>query len=430
MAPDPLRSYVMRFDHDVIIVGAGLAGLAAARRCAQVGLRPLVLEAAPDVGGRLTTDHVEGFLLDRGFQVLLDSYPEAQAVLDFDRLHLGRFAPGARIWRGDGFGRVADPWRSPVAGVRSLTSGVFSLADAWRMLHLRAEAIARLDDATMGADDQSTAHALHARGFSPNAVARFFRPFFGGVFLDDHLAPPEQWFMFLFGMFATGNATLPAGGMQEIPRQLATGLPAGTIRTNAPVAHVREHAVELRSGECLTARAIIMAADARQAADLVPGGRVPTWVGCATLYYAAEHSPVVDPLLVLNGAHRRGPINHVCVPSDIAAGYAPPDQALVSATALGVPHATDEQLDRDTRAQLSQWFGATVVRGWRLLRVTRVPYSLPQGIPASDTRDASVRLAPGLYAAGDYLETPSINGALRSGRRAADAVWADLSRSP
>ncbi len=413
--------------HDVIIIGAGLAGLAAARACVGAGLSPLVLEAGPDVGGRLTTDQVDGFLLDRGFQVLLDSYPEARSVLDFEALELGRFGAGALVRRANGFGRVADPWRSPLAGVGSLLSGVFTVGDAWRMLRLRADAMLSLEGEPVEHGDVTAARALNARGFSDRAIEGFFRPFFGGVLLDPQLSAPQHWFEFLFGMFATGSATLPANGMQAIPRQLAAALPANTIRTNARVRALRDGQVELTDGEVLEARAVIVATDARHAAVLIPGMRAPAWNACATLYYAAAASPLDAPLLVLDGEGRRGPVNHVCVPSDIAPSYAPPGQALISATVVGTPPSDDAVLDRDARRQLTRWFGSQVST-WRLLRIAHVPYSLPRTSPRPDTWDAAVRIGAGIYACGDHLETPSINGALRSGRRAAEAVLADLTR--
>jgi hypothetical protein len=359
--------------------------------------------------------------------VLLDSYPEARMQLDLPALQLGRFAPGAMIRVENGFGRVADPWRDPMAGLRSLASGAFTPLDALRMLRLRSEAILALEGEPALRGDETAARGLHRRGFSDRAIERFFRPFFGGVFLDAQLGAPLHWFEFLFGMFAIGHATLPADGMRAIPRQLAAGLPAGALRCGARVRSLKGTQVELVSGETLSAESVILATDARNAPVLVPGTRTPQWSSCVTLYYAATESPTQAPLLVLNGEDRRGPVNHVCVPSDVAASYAPPGQALVSATVIGNGHAEDAMLDRDARAQLSGWFGATSVKSWRLLRVVRVPYALPRAVPAPDHVPAAVRLGAQRYACGDYLETPSINGALRSGRRAAEALLTDRS---
>lgn len=412
---------------DVVIIGGGLAGLAAARALVAAGLNPVLLEAQAEVGGRVATDGVEGFLLDRGFQVLLDSYPEARAQFDLPALSLRPFAPGAQIWRGDGFGRVADPWRDPVAGVQSLFSGVFTPGDALRMLRMRSETILALEGEPIEHSDETAARALHRRGFSDRAIEGFFRPFFGGVFLDGQLTAPRHWFDFLFGMFATGQATLPASGMQAIPRQMAAALPADSVRLNSRVRALKPRSVELASGEVLNANAVILATDARQAAVLLPGSRTTSWAACATLYYAAPESPFSSPLLALNGVGRRGPVNHVCAPSDVQASYAPPGQALISATVLENANADDAALDNEVRLQLTQWFGEKHVKNWRLLRVVRVPFALPRNLPRLDAVKEAVRIAEGLYACGDYLETPSINGALRSGRRAAEALLSDFS---
>lgn len=411
--------------HDVVIVGAGLAGLSAARNCTRAGLNTLLLESADVPGGRVATDVVEGFQLDRGFQVLLDSYPEARQALDVPALDLRPFAPGALVWRGSGFAQIADPWRDVIAGVHSLVSGVFSPGDAWRMLRLRRDALQRLRPAPVERGAVTTADALAARGFSERALNGFFRPFFGGVFLDPELGAPVQWFEFLFAMFAVGRATLPAAGMRAIPLQLAAALPGGVLRTGQRVRSLREGKVELASGETIETRTVVLATDARQAAVLAPGIGAPAWAGCTTLYYAAPRSPLDRSMLVLDGESRRGPINHVCVPSDIAPSYAPAGQALISATALGTQPHDDAALDRAARAQLARWFGGQV-QEWRLLRASRVAHALPRLLPQADARAETLRLAPSLYACGDYLETPSINGALRSGRRAAETLLDDL----
>ena len=408
---------------EVIIVGGGLAGLAAARRLADASVPTLLLEESGEVGGRVATDLVDGFLLDRGFQVLLDSYPEARRVLDMDALDLRAFGSGALIRRAGKVGRVGDPWRDPVAGMQSLLSGVFTPADAWRMAQLRADALA---DRPIPADQQSqtTARLLADHGFSERAVEGFFRPFFGGVFLDLQLSAPRAWFQFLLRMFSTGRATLPNAGMRAMPQQLASRLPAGTVRTGTRVRAVRPDGVEIDGGERIRARAVIVATDARHLAVLVPGTRTPHWSSCVTYYWAAPSSPLTHPLLMLNGELRAGPVHHLCVPSDIAPGYAPAGQSLISATTVGLPAEDDATLARQAEAQLGRWFGETTVRGWQLLKVCRVTHALPRLTPGLTT-ERIVRLDDGLYACGDHLETPSINGALRSGRRAAEQVLED-----
>ena len=411
---------------DVIIIGAGLAGLSAARTLQSHGVPSLLFEASDRIGGRVTTDPVDGFRIDRGFQVLLDSYPEAQRGLDLAALDLRPFAPGALLHRGGGrFGRIGDPLRAPLDGVRSLMSGAFTIGDAFHVLGLRA-ASAAAHDAPMRTEGPTTIEALRVRGFSTQAIEAFFRPFFGGVFLDRELTPARPWFEFLFRMFATGCATLPSEGMQAIPAQLAAALPSGHLRRESPVRRLHARAVELESGEVIEAETIILATDGAAAARLLPEVSAPAWSGCVTLSYAAPEAPIATRHLALKAPDDPGPVNHVCVPSIIAPTYAPAGRHLVSATIIGMSNDDDDALDRAARTQLGDWFGIAAVGRWQLLAVSRVPFSLPRTLLGESAAAAAVRRADGLYACGDHLETPSINGAMRSGRRVADAVLADL----
>ena len=416
----------MRDAPDVIVIGAGLAGLAAARTLAAHDVPVLVLEAEDAVGGRVRTERVDGFLVDRGFQVLLDAYPEAQRQLDLRALDLGRFAPGALVYRDGGFGRVGDPWRAPGSAWATLTSGAFTSMDAWRMLALRGASLRALRAGFDVGAGPSTLEALRARGFSDRAIDRFFRPFFGGVFLDRDLAGPAGWFLHLFGLFARGAATLPREGMGAIPRQLAAGLPAGSVRTGVRVARLEDGRVITADGETFAPRATVIATDAQPDDALRPDAGGVTWSGCVTLSFDAPTAPVHEPLLVLGGDPAAGPIHHCCVPSVIAPSYAPAGRHLIAATAVGSPVPDDAALERAARAQLGEWFGRDAVAAWRLLRVTRVPRSLPRRVLNEAQAARAVRVGPGRYAAGDVAETPSINGALRSGRRAAEAVLQDL----
>jgi len=410
---------------EVIIIGAGLAGLSAARTLQAHGVPSLIFEASDRIGGRVATDLVDGFRIDRGFQVLLDSYPEARRGLDLAALDLRPFAPGALLHRGNGrFGRIGDPLRAPLDGLRSLASGAFTLGDAVRVLGLRA-ASAAAPDAPLRTDGPTTLEALRARGFSTQAIEAFFRPFFGGVFLDRDLTPARPWFEFLFGMFATGRATLPSEGMQAIPAQLASAIPSGYLRRESPVRRLQARAVELESGEVIEGETIILATDGTAAARLLPELRAPEWSGCVTISYAAPDAPITTRHLALKAPDDPGPVNQVCVPSVVAPSYAPAGRHLVSATIIGTPGEDDAALDRAARAQLNEWFGASTVARWQCLTVSRVPFSLPRTLVGESAAAASVRRADGLYVCGDNLETPSIDGAMRSGRRAAEAVLAD-----
>lgn len=398
---------------DTVVVGAGLAGLSCAARLAESGLDVAVLEASDRVGGRVATDEREGFLLDRGFQILLSAYPEARSVLDMDALGLAPFASGSLVRYGGKSWAVVDPWRAPLRGLGTLAAPFVTLGDAVRMGMLRREALA---DPTVG--DESAAAMLRARGFSRGIYDAFLRPFFGGVTLDPELSIPAWYVLRLFGWFATGDAVLPARGMRGIPKQMAARLPEGAVRTGVRVARAEAGSVELESGERVEGRSVVLAVDADANARLVGGGRGADWSGTTTVYYAAERSPVGEPMLVLNGEGAdAGPVNHLCVLSDAQPTYAPSGAALVSVSVLGIPAENDARLDVAVREQLARWYGPDA-RKWRHLRTDRVVRALPRTF----TRDAAPSERGGLFVCGDHAATPSIQGALESGRRTAEAV--------
>jgi phytoene dehydrogenase-like protein len=410
---------------DVVIVGAGLAGLCCARELHRRGVRSRLLDAADAVGGRIRTDAVDGFRLDRGFQVFLTSYPEARAVLDYPALRLRPFLPGALIRFGGKFHTLADPWRRPLAALRSLVAPVGSLADKVRVGRLRARVLSGSAEDRFRDPETTTLATLEAAGFSGAMIDRFFRPFLGGVFLDAGLGTSSRMFGFVFRMFAEGEACLPAEGMEAIPRQLAAALPAGSVRLGARVEQVRPGSVRLDTGEELAARAVVVATDGASAARLLGVAQHAGAVGVTCLYFAASHPPVDSPVLVLNG-DGVGPVNNLCVPTSVAPTYGPPGASLVSATVLGTPPDEDRLLG-EVREQLASWFGPAA-RSWRHLRTYRIPDALPrQDPPALAEPERPVRLEPGLYVCGDHRDNASINGAMASGWRAAEAIAAELS---
>ncbi len=406
---------------DVVVVGAGLAGLCCARELHAAGLDVLILERGDAPGGRVRTDEVDGFLLDRGFQVLLTAYPEARRMLDYERLGLRPFESGALIRRDGGFARVSDPFRHPLLALQGLTGAPGSLPDKFRVARLRQRLSRFSLNELLTAPQVTTADALRREGFSSDLVESFFRPFLGGIFLDRTLETSSRLFAFVFKLFTEGEAALPAAGMQAVPGQLAASLPEEAFRFGATVESAAPGEVVLAGGERLSAPAIVVAADGLEAARLTGAVEAPAARAVTTLHYAAGSSPVGEPVLVLDG-EGRGPVNDLCVPSDVAPSYAPPGAALISATVLGIPRLPDDALDAAVRDQLHGWFGAQV-DGWRLLRVRRIPFALPAQPPAAlEPAERPVRVRDGLFVCGDHRDTASIQGAMSSGRRAAAAV--------
>jgi phytoene dehydrogenase-like protein len=409
---------------DVIVVGAGLAGLSCALHLRSAGLSTLVLEASDDVGGRVRTDVVDGFKLDRGFQVLLTAYVEAARVLDFAELELETFDPGALVWIAGAFHRVSDPRRRPTELAATLRAPVGSLGDKLALGKLRFQLEKTDREGRSRRPEVTTLDALRNAGIGEKMIERFFRPFLGGIFLEGDLQTSSRMFEFVFRAFAKGDAALPAQGMGAITKQLADRVGRPSIRTQAEVAAVDGNGVTLASGARLSSRSLVVATDGPSAAQLLPELTAPRSCSVTCCYYAADDPPVAEPRLVLNGGCE-GPVNNLCVPSQVAPSYAPPGASLVSATVLGNPKAANAQLDGEVRAQLKTWFGGQV-KDWRHLGTYRIAHALPaQPVGAVGARE--VRLRPGIYVAGDHRETASIEGGLVSGRRAAEAVLEDLS---
>ena len=410
---------------DALVIGAGLAGLTCARRLHERGLDVQILESSDRVGGRVQTDTVNGFRLDRGFQVLLTAYPETQRELDYDALDLHAFRDGALIRYNGRFHRVADPRRHPWDAPRTLLAPIGSPADKLRVLRLRRTLTQQSIPQVLEREERTTLDALRTRwGFSSSMINRFFRPFFGGIFFDRTLRASSRMFEFVFKMFAEGRTVLPAGGMEQIPRQMRQHLPDDAVRGNARVETIDEQTVTLDGGETLAAPRIVIATEAPEANRLV--GDVTPTEGRATvcIYYAAPRSPLDDPLLVLNG-EGVGPINNLAVPSDVAPGYAPDDRALVSVVVVGSPPESGAALEQAVREQLIDWFGLAA-GGWTHLQTQPLSYALPEQAPPFLTPpEKSVRRRPGLYVCGDHRRTASLNGAIASGRAAADAAWTD-----
>jgi phytoene dehydrogenase-like protein len=412
-------------DPDVVIVGGGLAGLACARHLHEHGISFQLIEASDGLGGRVRTDHVEGFLLDRGFQVLQTAYPEAQKVLDYAKLDLHSFFPGAVIRIDNHSYRVADALRKPLEAFESLFSPIGTLSDKVRLLAFRQRLHRQSIDTIFRRDEVTTLDALQREGFSPTIVATMFRPFLRAIFLETGMKTSSRMFEFVFKMFADGYAALPANGMGAIPDQLASALPAESIRLNTRVTSVSPYGATLEYGEQLKARAVVVATEGPEACRLIPGLEPVISCSATCMYFVADYNPLGSPILALNG-DGSGIINNLCVPSSVAPSYARAGSSLISVSILGIPDEDDKKLELRVRSQLKSWFGRRVDT-WRSFRTYRIHHALPsQAFPALSQPRRPIKMQPGLYVCGDHRDTASIHGALLSGRRTAETILEDL----
>jgi phytoene dehydrogenase-like protein len=417
-------------DAEVVVVGAGLAGLTCAVRLAEAGREVRVLEAGDGVGGRVRTDVVDGCRLDRGFQVLLTGYPAARRWFDYDALDLQPFSAGVTVRRKGRFERIADPLRDPVGGLRTalgtVTGGATSVSDGFRLLGWRRSVLVPPGRTVAARRQVPTADLLEAVGFSHALRSSFFAPFLAGTFFDPDMTTSSRVTELVFRSFFTGDVAVPAAGMDALPAQLAARLPAGTIHLGVPVTAVGDAEVEVDGGRRVRASHVVVAVDGPAARQLLSDrlsdppapGR-----GATTLYYVADTSPVDGPDLVL-GADDDGPVATFAVMSDVAPTYAPPGQALVSVSLVGVPGVEDHALDRAVRDQLRGWYGRQV-DAWRRLATYRIPYAQPrQDVDDLPSLARDVRVGDRTWVCGDHRDTASIQGALVSGRRTADAILA------
>ena len=399
---------------DVAIVGAGLAGLCCALRLREIGISFQIFEASDAVGGQVRTiTHGGGFRVDRSFQPLLTAFPEAQRMLDYGPLDLRPFWRGALIRTGGRFRRFAFP-----AGLRGLFNPIGSVADAFRMWSLRHKTTAGTLADQFAKPEGLTLDLLRWQGFSDSVIDQFFRPFLGAFFLERDLVTSSRLSRFLFRMLAEGDMAVPNAGLGAIAEQLERRLPPGCIRVGVSVDRIEPGCVTLRNGEEIQVRAIVTATEADEAGRLLGSRiRVPKMRTATCFNFLTSNSPLGEPILVLN-ADPSGPISHLAVMSDVAPGYAPPGAALISAVVLGTPSDGRATLQA-VHDQLSQWFGGLSL-GTEMLTTS---YSIPdQTAPALDPPERPVDLGEGLFVCGQHRDTATMNGAMASGWRAAQAV--------
>jgi phytoene dehydrogenase-like protein len=417
----------MTAEAPVVIVGAGLAGLACATTLHAQGVPVQILEASDGIGGRVRTDVVDGFLVDRGFQVLLTAYPEMHRQFDLDALHLHKFSPGALVWLNGRGHVVSDPFRDPLHTWSTATAPIGTLADKMRIAKMRASLRRGHPVRLLGGEDCSTAEALRQRGFSPRMIERFFRPLLGGIQLDPELATSRRMFDVIFRMLADGDATVPAAGMGAIPAQLAHRLPEAAIRLQTSVTSVapgRVEAFDSVTGTTvrIAGQAVVVAAEGPAAASLL-GLRSVGSKAVGSVWFAAPDPPTSTKLVVLD-AGRTGPVLNVAVMSNVTRSYAPQGGHLIAASAPGY---VDADLTEIARRQLRGWWGPQVDR-WQHLRTHRILHGQPL-LPPPMQPVRRVTAGEGMFVCGDHRDTASIQGALYSGRRCANAVLEHLGRT-
>ncbi|TQJ85898.1 NAD(P)/FAD-dependent oxidoreductase [Streptomyces sp. SLBN-31] len=406
---------------DVLVIGAGVAGLACARDLLAAGLEVDVVEASDAVGGRMRSDRVEGFVVDRGFQVFNTSYPQMRHRVALRDLGLRPFTPGFLVHTADGRLRFSDPTRRPrtlpdllpgrLAGPRDLAAlGLLTARDMLAPVRL----VKRSREST-------TRTALAGAGFSEDFVERFFRPFLSGIFLEDELETSSRFFHLVWRSMLRGTLCLPTAGIGAVPRALGAALPTGTVRLETAVTGLTDEGAVTADGTELPARTVVVATGPGPAAHLLPGLDLPDYRTVTTYYHVAPRPPLAEPTLLVD--ERRRFLN-TCVLSEVVPAYAPAGSALVATSVLGRDAEKRETAVREALAEV--YDGDT--GGWDLLITRTVQDALP-AMPPPQPLSRTTRVGPGRYVCGDHRSTGSVQGALASGARAAHEALRDLHRA-
>lgn len=412
--------------HDVIVVGAGLAGLRCATVLAQSGLDVLVLEAADAVGGRQRTDEVDGFLLDRGFQLLNPAYPAVGRWVDIQALRLQRFPAGVTVRRDSDLVTLAHPVRHPGLVPATLRSGLVTPSELAALARWAAPTLVRPRGALTGTDS-TLAEGWRRAGVRGPLRRDVLEPFLAGVLADGSGATSDAFVRLLVRMFALGRPGVPERGIAALPLQLGgiARLMGADIRTTRRATALRSVGrgveIEVADAESLAARAVVVAVGAESVRGLVDAPAHPTH-GLQTWWFATDTPPSASAMLRVDG-RRGGPIVNTVVMSNAAPSYAPPGRHLVEASCL-LPSAHGGPTEADVRRQLGEIWAADAA-SWQLLRRDDIRHALPaQPSPLRATSPARIR--DGVYLAGDHRDTASIQGALVSGDRVARSVLRDL----
>ncbi|QJD94827.1 FAD-dependent oxidoreductase [Mucilaginibacter robiniae] len=407
---------------DVLIIGAGLAGLTAAKLLKQAGKSVKVLEALDGVGGRVRTDKVNGFLLDRGFQVLLTAYPETRELLDYESLNLKPFVPGALIVNEKGSTELGDPSQQPSMLLETLFSSAGTLVDKVKVLQLKLKLAGISVDDLFKHPETTTLEYLEDYGFSKRIIQQFFQPFMAGIFLEPELRTSSRMFEFVFKVFSEDDTSVPAKGMGRIAEQLAQGLTPDELILNERVVQLDGQIAITASGQKYFGSKIIMATYPADFPLPYPRQKVKSHA-VTNLYFTANQPPVAKPIIVLNASAQKL-VNNLAVMDQVSADYAPSGKSLISVSVLG-DHSRepDAVLGQKVIQELSKWYPDSL--SWQHLKTYHIAHALPE--------DASVRneISPlGLkrsehhYVCGDYLLNGSINAALKTGRMVAEMLIA------
>ena len=398
---------------EFLVVGAGLAGLTAAKVLSQSGREVLLLEKSDGVGGRVRTDQYKDFLLDRGFQVLLTAYPELPKHLNLSLLELHSFESGATIFSDGHFSKVGDPFRNVSSIMSTAFTKTIGMQDKIKLLKLRNSLIGRKKIYFQQKDDKRILETFEELGFTSKAINSFFKPLVGGIQLDPSLSGSTRLCFLVLKMLFIGDAAVPSRGMGAISEQLSKQINESSIRLTSTVDKVEGKKVILESGESFLPSNLIIATEGPATAKLL-GQESPLSRSVSCIYFSAPQAPSSSKAILLNG-EKNGPALNVAIMSNISPSYSKNGKALI---AVAIPNTIKPDSMENVLIQMRKWFGDSV-DSWEHIKTYSIEHGQPDLRPGDPFRK-SIKNSEGVYICGDHRDTPSIQGALVSGRRTAE----------
>ena len=406
----------------ITIIGAGISGLTAAVFLNKNGFEVQILEASDRAGGRIKTDIINGFRLDQGFQVLLTEYPETKALLNYEKLNLKRFLPGATVLYDGGQFQIADPFSRPSALFATLFAPVGSLKDKLNTFFLKNKLVKIAVPDIFNQPQTNTVSQLKKYGFSQKMIDRFYKPFFSGIFLENDLKTSSNMFDFVMKMFSQGDAAIPELGMEEIPKQLVTMLPENSIQYNVKVTSIENNKIICENGQIFETDKIIIATEATGfASNYIPKSK-QNFNQVTNVYFEANVAPTNKAVVVLNASNTKKWVNNLTVMTNISKKYAPENKVLIAVSLNGIPEINDETLTENMKTELKTWYG-NQVNDWKMIKTYRIKYALPnQDSVSNELSESDIKINENLLICGDHLLNGSINAAMKSGRLVAELI--------
>jgi phytoene dehydrogenase-like protein len=381
---------------EVLIIGAGLAGLNAAIHLQSRGANVRIVESSDRPGGRVTSDVIDGFICDRGFQLINANYP---ALKDLNVIEEIDFIVAPRVIEvamDTSRHLIGDPRK---AFLSAFDSSLGSLFEKFSLLTFVYGATAK---------NEPLSNALMRCGLT---YERVLRPFLQGVFLTDPKNVDAKYGQQILRSFVSGSIGVPKNGVGQLSYALANRV--SNISYNVQVDRITGGKVHSSDG-VFTADKIVVATDATTAAQLLGIGQVPKMAGCITWYHAVEVNPSGTGRLVVDGLNR-GPVINSVVISDISANYAPSGAHLVSTTTgLNVTES-------DVRRHLALIWSVPT-HNWQLIAKYEIPTALPIQSPGQGLSH-ELKINDQIYVVGDHRMVPSQQGALFSGRLVSDLIF-------